>query len=679
MKLSLNWLKDYAEVPQDPQDLKRRLTDVGIAVESVSPVGDDWILDAEIASNRPDCLCHYGAAREAAAAYRKPLKRIEDILKESGPATAGEVAVEIADPELCARYCARVVRNVEVKASPAWLVRRLEAVGFRSINNVADITNYVLMDLGQPLHAFDLERVGRHEIHVRRAMPGETIETLDGVMRRLAGDNLVIADAERPLALAGVMGGARSAISESTNTVLIESAWFDPLSIRRTAKSLGMHTEASHRFERGADIESAPLALERAAAMMAEIAGGEVLRGVIDVYPRPFRRQKLSLSRGEIRRILGADVPWEDVERVLRALGFAVDRHGTEGWGVIPPSFRMDVRGEVDLTEEVARHYGYDRLPSRLSPAPPRTQDEPGRGKEIALTQRLVSLGYHEIVASSMIDPEENLRFSEASPVVLENPLSKEASALRTTALPSMISVLLWNIDRGRTDLQLFETGKVYWRDSAGHPCERRVLAMGLTGRDSPIRIGAGGKDLDFFDLKGDVESLFALFDLAGLQFAGEQTGAFEKGLSGQFLCSGSLLVALGQLSANHAADYKLRQPVFLAQIDLEKLLAFPLRPKSFHPFSRFPAVERDFSLLVPERLSFEDVASALRGIARQEITDFRPVELFRGEPLAENHYGLLLRVTLQSADHTLVGDEITSLSHKILNTLAPLGVHLRT
>lgn len=673
MKVSLNWLKDFVETPSDPRELKRTLTNVGLGIESVSAAaGDDWVLEAEITTNRPDCLSHYGVAREIATAYRRALKRVEVTLKEASQPTADEVSIEILDAELCARYCSRVIRNVEVKPSPEWLVKRLAAVGARPINNVADVTNYVLMELGHPLHAFDLTRVRQHEIVVRRARAGESLQTLDGVERKLTQENLVIADGERAIALAGVMGGGDSGITDATKSVLLESAWFDPLSIRRTAKSQAMHTEASHRFERGADIEMAPLALNRAAALIKELAGGEILRGLLDVYHAPRRREKLSLRRGEIGRILGAEIIWEDVERILRALGFAVDRRGTKGWGVTPPSFRLDVTREVDLIEEVARHFGYDRLPARLLPAPPRSERDPLREKELALSRTLVSLGYREIITSSMAGPAENAKFSDAEPVALENPLSQEASVLRTTAIPSMLAALRWNLDRDREDLRFFEMGKVYWKD--GKPQERRILSLGLSGHRFPAAAGGAAKELDFLDLKGDLESLFAGFEAGELRFTPEAGDAYEPGLRGRYFCGQNTLAAFGKAAANS----KLRRPVWLAEIDLERLLGFALKQKSFRPFSKFPAVERDFSLLVPAEITYGRIAEALEAIQLDDLQSYKPADLFHGGLMGAEHYSLLLRLTLQSEDHTLSGEEIAAASDKVLTALAPLKIRLR-
>src|SRR6516164_3865332 len=457
MKISLNWLIEFADIPLNPKDVERGLTLLGLGVESLAQSDSDWVLDLEVTTNRPDCLNHYGVARELSAWYRKPLKRLEYTLKESRVRAASEVSIEIVDADLCPRYCGRVVQNVQVRPSPAWLTKRLEAIGLRPINNVADVTNYVLMELGHPLHAFDLDLLKQRRIIVRRARPGEILRTLDGGNQTLTRENLVIADAERPVGLAGVMGGQDSEISSHTRSVLLESAWFDPLSIRRTAKSLALHTEASHRFERGADIEMVPVALDRTAGLIAQVAEGEILAGVVDVYPHPKPIRYLTLRRAEVSRVLGTEISWEDVERILRSLGFHLERRGTDGWRVTLPWSRLDVTRPVDLVEEVGRHYGYDHLPSRLRPAPPRVARDKIREKELAISSLLVSLGYRETVTSSMVDPKENGRFTDQPPVILANPLSQDASALRSTPVPSMVHAIGWNLDRNQTDVRLFE------------------------------------------------------------------------------------------------------------------------------------------------------------------------------------------------------------------------------
>jgi len=678
MQVSINWLKEFVEIPVEPFQLARDLTMAGLNVESVEPAGDDCVLGVEVTTNRPDCLSHYGVAREVATLYRKPLKRLEFFVKESGARTLEEVSIQIDDPDLCARYCGRVIQNVQVKPSPDWLVKRLEAVGQRPINNVADVTNYVLMELGHPLHAFDLARVRERKIIVRRARPGEQLRTLDGADRNLTSENLVIADAQRPVALAGVMGGEDSQIFSTTRSVLLESAWFEPVSIRRTAKGLGMHTEASHRFERGADIEMAPVAMDRAAELIAELAGGEILRGIVDVYPNPKVREDLVLRRGEIQRILGAEIVWEEVGRTLRSLGFVTEQRGPDGWRVTPPSFRLNVTSEVDLIEEVARHYGYDRLPARLRPAPPRVERDTVREKDLAVSNLFASLGYRETIQSSLVSPEENSRFTDQPPVVVANPLSQEASVLRSSAGPSMVNALRWNLDRDQNDVRLFEIGKVYTALPGGTPEERRILALGLTGQRRPASVYDSERALDFFDLKGDIEALLAAFDLPEIEFSAGGCPYLDAGQSGRITLGGEPLAVFGRLSRELERDYKLRQPAWLAEVNLERLLTFSLRTRAFRPFPKFPAVERDFSLVIPESVTFARIGATLKRLTLDEIRAFRPVDLFCGGSIPAGHYSLLLRVTLQNQAHTMTSEEISEAGRKVMAALEPLGVRLR-
>ncbi len=679
MKVSLNWLKEFVDVPAEPRALRRDLTMIGLNAESCVAAGDDWVFDVEVTTNRPDCLSHYGIAREVAAHYRRPLKRLEFPVKESAPPAAGAIAIEIADPDLCARYCGRVIENVEVKPSPAWLVKRLEAVGQRPINNVADATNYALLELGHPLHAFDLARIRGRKIIVRRAKTGEHLKTLDGIDRTLAAEQLVIADAERAVALAGVMGGEESEISTSTRNVLLESAWFKPTSIRRTSKSHGMHTEASHRFERGADIDMTAFAIDRTAALIQEIAGGEIRQGIVDVYPERQPREEIVLRHSQISRVLGAELAGDGVERILRALGFRLERRGPTAWFVAPPVHRLDATREVDLIEEVARHFGYEQLPARVRSAPPRVEKDVMREKELMLTARLVALGYREIIPSSMVDPEENARFTDCPPVRLANPLSQEASALRSTTVPSMVSAIGWNLDRGQTSVRLFELGKTYSPGQGGLADERRVLTLGLTGSRHEASVHESARSLNFFDVKGDLDLLLEIFEILGREFAPGIRTFLEAGQSGRCVAGEKNLAHFGQLHGQFAREYKLRQPVWVAEVDLDALLGFPLRAATFRGYSKFPAVERDFSLVVPDASNYQAMESAVRALGMEDLRDLRPVDIFRGEGIAAGHYSLLLRATFQSASRTMTSEEIAAASQRIVDALTTRGARLRT
>lgn len=682
MRISLNWLSDFVELPPDPGELSARLTMLGLPVASSLLAGDDRVLDLEVTTNRPDCLGHLGVAREVGAAYGRPLRAWSATVPESKQPARHAISIEISDLDGCPRYCGRVLQNVKVRSSPEWLAHRLESVGVRPINNVADVTNYVLMELGHPLHAFDLERLHGQKIIVRRARSREKLRTLDGVDRTLSAEDLVIADAERPVALAGVMGGEDSEISPSTHAVMLESAWFEPVGVRRTSKRHGLHTEASHRFERGADIEMARQAIDRTAAMMAELSGGEILEGVVDVYPEHRLRPTLMLRASEIRRILGAEVAAREVIRILSALGCTVEEGGRASWRVTPPSFRLDVEREVDLIEEIARLYGYEHLPSRLRPAPPPVERDLRREKEKMISETLVGLSYREIILPTMVDPGENARFTDEEPVRLANPLTQDASAMRLTSVPGMLSALRWNLDRSQDNVRLFEMGKTYTasvRTEEGLPLERRVLTLGTCGARRPAGAHDAAKALDVFDVKGDLEVLFESFEIPALGFVPSGCRYYEPGVAGRFTVAGQDVARFGRVSVEVAREYKLRQPAYVAEIDLEVLLGSPLRILAFRPFSKFPAVERDLSLVVPGAVSYARLDEALRGLNVDELQEFRPVDRFEGGALPQGCYSLLLRVVFQSASRTLTSEEVDRANGRVLKALEPLGVRLRS
>ena len=709
MKISLDWLREFVDLP-DHRELEARITMLGMGVASSTAVGSDRVLDLEITTNRPDCLGHLGVAREVAAGFGKPLRALAVTMAESSRPAGAAISIEIEDRAGCARFCGRVIENVKVQPSPEWLARRLEAVGVRPINNVADITNYVLMELGHPMHAYDLERLCGHKLIARRARSGEKLHTLDGVERTLSAEDLVIADAERAVGLAGVMGGEDSEIAYRTRSVALEAAWFEPVGIRRSSKRHGLHTEASHRFERGADIEMARRAIDRAAALIAELAGGEVLEGVVDVYPNPLSRPTIALRSSEIHRHLGAEVVSSEVTSSLGALGFTVESEATlqpdrgelasegfaslnsmgtaspesggqESWQVTPPSFRLDVTREIDLVEEVARLYGYDRLPARVRPAPPSVERDLRREKELALSSALAALGYREIIVPSMVDPEENARFTDEEPVRLMNPLTEDASALRSTSVPGMLRALRWNLDRGQSDVRFFEFGKIYTtssRTSEGLPAERRVLTLGAAGFRRQAGVHDAAHPLDIFDLKGDVEVTLGLFDLHARKFRPENARYHESGQSASFVMNGQILTLFGQVSHEIAREYKLRQAAYLAEIDLESLLALPLRGRTFRSFSKFPSVERDLSLVLPASIRYSEIESLLHGLEIEGLQEFYPVDRFEGGGLPAGHYSLLLRIVLQSAERTLTSEDADRAAAGVMQALGPLGARLR-
>jgi phenylalanyl-tRNA synthetase beta chain len=695
MKVVYNWLKEFVEVKASPDDLRARLSLAGLAVDSIEETAAGPVLDAEVTANRPDCLGHLGIAREVAAIYRLPLQPLHPKLRESAEKAADATRVEIESPDLCGRFTARVLQGVKVQPSPDWLRQRLEAIGEKSINNVVDVTNYVMFELGHPLHAFDFDKLAEHRLIVRRAQPGEKIKTLDGGEQKLTRDMCVVADPQRAVSIGGVMGGANSEISFSTKNILIECAWFDPLAIRRTSKALALRTEASYRFERGADPEMAELASRRAAQLIEQVAGGEILAGVVDNYPHREPENRIELSRKELLRVMGADVPDRDVESILSALGFhpvRVDANrGSEGsiaavWECRAVSWRSDVMGSIDLIEEVARLYGYHKFPPRLPPAKLASGRQPHAEALDRVIERIVALGYQEIVEIPIVDTKRDELFRDPGlvPARIGNPLAEDAAVMRSNGAVSMLRAIEWNLNRGRRNLRLFEVGKTYQlRD--GEPFETQVLTLGATGLAREKTIHEAEREYGFADLKGELDSIGRLaggliWEPGGpLWLAGARAARLSlRSAAGQQ----SFLGAAGQIAKRIGEQFKFRQEVYAAELKLEPLLtsfenaAAALR---FKPLPRFPAVERDFSLVLDDGVQFAQVAETVRWVGIAELRSIEALDLFRGGQIPPGKYSLMIRVEFQSAEATFTDAQLSDFGSRIVMALQQkLGATLR-
>ena len=523
MKVAYDWLKEFVDVTATPAELASHLALSGTNIGSVENGVHGAVIDAEVTSNRPDCLGMLGIAREVAAIYRLPLKSIQPKPAESAAGKASDaISVTIQSPELCGRYTARIIRGVRIQPSPFWLKAVLEAIGVASINNVVDATNYVMFELGNPIHAFDYDKVREHKIVVRRGKPGEKMTTLDGLDRVLEPNMPLVCDGNGSRAIgSGVMGGSETEISFSTKNVLLECARFDPIAIRRAARFLKLHTEASTRFGRGVDPEMAEVASRRCAELILQLASGELLSGLVDVYPDKRDATKIVLTRAELLRILGSDVPDREIEAILSALGFAPKRIDNNrgaansllaAWECTQPSWRADVEREIDLIEEVARIYGLDKFPPRLPAARIGAARLPHYEAEMSLRERLIGLGYQEIVTIPHVGQERNdlFRSAEATPAKLANPLSEEAGVLRSTGVVTMAAALEWNLNHGQRNARLFEIGHHYLFVN-GKPTETRTLAIGATGLARPQGLYDASREYNFADLKGDLDSVGAL------------------------------------------------------------------------------------------------------------------------------------------------------------------------
>jgi phenylalanyl-tRNA synthetase beta chain len=677
MKLSPQWLRDFVAVTVDDTRLAEDLTSVGIAVEGVSGSGENTVFEMEIGTNRPDAMNHYGVAREAAAIYDLALKPIEPQL----PAASGQAAfsIQIDDPVYCGRYTARIVRKVCVKASAAHIAKRLQSVDQRPINNLADASNYTLWEMGHPTHAFDLDLLEGGKIIVRRAHDGERLKTLDGVERKLSDEDLVIADARKAVALAGVMGGFDTMITEKTRNVLIESAWFYPAAVRKTSRRHGLHTDASHRFERGADFEAATRACNRVAELILESCGGELAGDLIDEKAREIDQAPVALNLPEVQRILGERLAPEEIVHILERLGFELtaERRDASEFRVQIPSWRLDVSREIDLIEEIARLYGYDKFRNTLPAYVGAVVESPEAAKDRKLRSSLLGLGYDEAVSLSFISQAEARKFSPAIPMELANPISEEASVMRTSLAPGMLNMLAYNLNRGTNDVRLFEAGAI-WEASGMKAAELKRICLGAAGSAVEPSVNQPRRALSFFDVKGDVETLLEMFQHDALSFDANSAEYYHPGRSARAVMDGSTVAQFGQIHPEVAMARKLRQDVFLAELYLDRLYVHGLREVRYQALPKYPAVERDFSFVFDDGVSFEKISSSVLGLGLQELRKFVPLEIFRGGAVAAGRYSVLLRATFQSGERTLRDEEVGRWSGEIVKTLEGLGGILR-
>jgi phenylalanyl-tRNA synthetase beta chain len=696
MKISPQWVREFVDLTVDDRRLAEDLTGVGIAVEGISGSGADCVFEMEIGTNRPDAMNHYGVAREAAAVYDLPLKQLSGSgLRAPGSGDSGvktshdaPFLITVEDPQLCPRFSARVIRGTTVKGSPAKIARRLALLGQRPISNAVDATNYVLWEIGKPTHVFDMDLLEGGRLIIRKAKDGEKLKTLDGVERTLTSEDLVVADAKKPVGLAGVMGGYDTMITAKTRNILIESAWWDPVTVRKSSRRHGLHTDASHRFERGADFESTVLSCDLVAAMILESGGGKLVGDVIDVVSRRLDQAPVVLRLSEVQRILAGNLSTREILRILKKLGFTVIPEGQADaqFRVHIPSWRLDVEREIDLIEEIARLHGYDKFENTLPAYSGVVVELPNAAMDATLRQRALAMGYDEAISLTFISHADAERFASGSAgakvLELENPRSEEASVMRTSMAPGMLDMLGWNLNRDSENVRLFELGRVYEmrrgeRVEPAHACLGATLAAvkGSLPAGGALDVSTGERAAAVFQLfKGDVENLLTAFAYNDLSFDRETSEYFHPGRSARALMDGAVVTQFGQVAENVKAERKLRQDVFLAEIDLERLHALGLRTVRFSPLGKYPAVERDFSFVFADEVEFETMRRAVVGLGIPELREFRPVEIFRGGAIVAGKYSILLRARLQSDEGTLRDEQITVWSAQIVAGLQGLG-----
>lgn len=683
MNISYNWLKDLVNTDLSPEEAAQKLTGAGLAVEGIHPTGDDYVFDIDLTSNRSDCLSHLGVARELATITGERLKT-ENVESPSPGADSSLVTIE--DTDLCHRFTARIIRGVKIGASPEWLVKRLDAVGERSINNVADITNYVMHELGQPMHSFDLNKLAEHRIVVRRAKAGETIKTLDETTRQLDETMLAICDAEKPVAVAGVMGGFDSGITEATTDVLLEVAYFKRDNIRQTSRKLKLSTEASHRFERGVDIENLVRASNRATDLICELAGGTAGE-FVDVYPEKFVPNQIESKNIQhaVKRLTGLNVEESEILRILSALG--IKPEGSASGDRQPalftsPSWRHDIAIEEDLVEEVARIVGYDKIGEELPPSLGAGEYQPNELRKYHLRQTLATLGFDEAISYSFIDTKHDGVFElipdfveENAPekyVELQDSIIEGAVRMRPTLIPGLLDAVRTNFNQQQRNLRLFEIGKVFSASNgeADLPNERELLALVITGSETLENKATPVREFTFYDAKGALESAIYATNSGTLEFVAKDVKHLRKGQSAEMRANGKAFGTIGRLNDEIASGYKFRQPVFIAEIDLQTILAEKESPGLYHPLPVFPSIVRDVSVLVNRDISFSRIKQAIEEQGYELLKKVEFVDLYEGKGMADDERSLTLRLEYRNDERTLRDEEVDDIHKQILSNL---------
>ncbi len=648
-------------------------TPIGVPLDEALGLRD-VMMEVGITPNRGDCLSMVGIAREVAAICKTSVKYPSISVDETGPAVDGLTSVTVEDPEGCPRYTARVVLGVKTGPSPEWLKDRLEALGVRSINNIVDVTNYVMMELGQPLHAFDFNRLFQRRIVVRKAEPGERFTTLDGVERELPEGAVLICDGAGPVAIGGIMGGLNSEIEPDTRDVLIESAYFEPLSIRRTGRRLGLNTESSYRFERGTDPDGVLRALDRAAKLMMEVGGGAIAAGRIDIYPNPIRAREIVLRADRANRFLGTRLRTREMKELLGLIEMRADELDSDRLRVIAPSFRGDITREVDLCEELARISGYDGIPV-TSPAAvvEAAAFDPHQRARGEARNLLAGAGFFEVINYSFISFEsiERLRYSEGdpelAPIRLKNPLSDEQAVMRTTLLPGLLQNARHNFDRRSENLRIFELSKIFLPAKEGLQAEEpHHLAGAMAGKRVP-QVLYGDADVDYTDVKGVVEALCSFLRIDDLGFRAQFLPPWlDPCASASVFAEGERVGELGRVHSEVLEAYDLKRPVFAFMLDFDRLFALTGAVPVYRALPKFPPVPRDIALIADDKMPVEEPLDFIRSLNEPLLKNVEIFDIFRSDQIGTGKKSIGYRLTYRAEDRSLTDEEVNAL-HAVL------------
>ena len=683
MRVSYNWLRDYVDINISAQKLAQVLTMAGLTVDSIEKRLGDSVLDIEITSNRPDWLSYIGIAREVAAITGKKLKMpsAAGIRGEGARQGArGKVTVKVEDKKLCPRYTARIIRNVKVGASPGWLKKKIEAAGLRPVNNIVDITNFCLFETGEPMHAFDLDNLSGSAVIIRKAAKGEKIIAIDGAERLLDESMLVIADSALPAAIAGVMGGLKTEVGNQTKDILLEAAYFDPISIRRTSRLLALSTESSYRFERKVDIDNIQYASDRAARLILEIAGGE-MGEFIDTGKIRHDKRAISLRYERLNKVTGVDIPPSKTRSILTSLGARVKSLSRSALKLEAPFFRHDLQSEIDLIEEVARVYGYGNIPETI----PQIVEKGARlpfdmAVDNKIREILTSLGLSEIITYSLLSKPLLLKakISDADVIEIKNPLSAEQEVMRPSSIAGMLNSIRHNINRKTKSLRLFELGNVYFKEGADVFKEKRNLSMGVTGLEFTGWTDKS-RGVTLFDLKGVVETLFLSLGVVEFSTREVKDDTFSPAACSSIEVKGEPLGIIGEIDPEVLDNFDIKDRVYLAEIDCEKLLGFVSLEKQFKEPPKYPSVVRDISIVVDKNISNGQVISSIKETAGRILKDAQLIDRYRGVQIPDGKTGLTYRLEYQDLKRTLLDLDVQEVHFRVVRALENnLGARLR-
>ena len=666
MKISCNWLKDYICFYLSPQELADKLTNAGLVVADIKSVEEDFCLEVEVTSNRPDCLGIIGIAREVAAVTGGILRYPETNYICESINVSKFINIVVDDSILCPRYTARVIRNVNIKQSPEWMQKRLRCLGLRPVNNIVDITNYVMMETGQPLHTFDLDKLSGQKVIVRRAMAGEEIVAINGARRALFHDMLVIADSKRPVAIAGIIGGKDTEISESTKNILLECAQFEPRQVRRTSRALGITSDSSYRFERGTDFEGVDFASKRAVRLIKEIAGGEIAGGITDINSNKPVKKKITLRMERLNRILGLEMKRDIAVDILNRLQFKIINEVDNYIDVEVPGFRGDVYREIDLIEEIARIYGYNNIPTKTSISVRGSVKSKYERVEDSIRQFLVCLGFYEVKTFSIVDksPLQSINlWSDSGGIDIANPLRQEESRLRTCLLPSLINIKIYNMHHGVEKVKIFEIAKVYLADDR---LPREKTCLGIVA------------DVDFYTLKGIIESLLLNLGIilnCELVTAGViESKLFKDGKATKIKLSSNILGYLGE-----AKEFGFKTSPYMAELDMDLLVEKSNFTKKYQTLSQYPPVFRDLAVIIKEDYIWADIENCVKNTKANYLEEINFFDIYRGKQIPAGMKSIAFNLCFQSQDRTLKSEEVDLAVQTILNSLQEtLGAELR-